>query len=114
MEDQDNKRNSKSLLPPEAVLSGVTSIEDQPNVETVEISTPKKAIQGKLTDTLNNEIIQTPDGLDALDLNIVNLESTSDVRLDDRARSSPSFRVNTMDISKNFVYFFLFLGFWER
>lgn len=96
MEDKNNKRMSKSLLPPEAILAGVTHIEDQPKVETVEISTPKKTNDRILTDSLNEkDISRTPDGMDAIDLNIVNLESTSDIGLDDRARSSPSFRVNT-------------------
>ena len=45
----------------------------------LDISTPKK-----------NDEVPLSNALDAVDLNIVNLESTSDVRLDDRARSSPS------------------------
>ena len=98
MDDRDNKRNSKSLLPPEALLAGVYNIEDQPKVETVEISTPNKATEGNLVENINNMTVQTPEGLDGLDLNIVNLESTSDVLLDERARSSPSLRVMAMKI----------------
>lgn len=45
----------------------------------LDISTPKK-----------NDEVPLSNALDAVDLNIINLESTSDVRLDDRARSSPS------------------------
>ena len=99
MGDLDNKRISKSLLPPEAVITNTTNIDDQLNVNTVEISTPKKTVEGTFSDTLH--AARTPDGLDAMDLNIVNLESSNDIRIDDRARSSPSFRVN-IDVSKYF------------
>lgn len=106
----EDKRISKSLLPPEAVLAGVTNIEDQPKVETViEISTPKKASDESLTDKLNErEITRTPDELDTMDLNIVNLESTSDIRLEDRARSSPIIRVKTERGLRIYVNMFCF------
>lgn len=87
--DEKEILDSRSLVPPEAKLAGINSVTDQPYVSpplgtNIEISTPKKP------DIQN---VPLSGGLDAIDLNIVNLESTIDVRLDERARSSPSFRV---------------------
>lgn len=119
MDEQENKRVSKSLLPPEAVIAGVTSLEDQPKVESVEISTPKNPAAGTLTDSFDDTYAPPlTDNLDAIDLNIINLESSSDIRLglDGRARSSPSFRVIWMHV-RDLIYlllYLLFLGFCER
>lgn len=97
MSSKDEKEvvGSRSLLPPEAALAGINSVTDQPYVSPplenqipavkAELSTPKKS------DTENNVPLSA--GLDAIDLNIVNLESTSDVRIHDKAHSSPSFKV---------------------
>jgi hypothetical protein len=93
--DEKEILDSRSLVPPEAKLAGINSVTDQPYVSpplggtnvpirTTEISTPKKS-------NIDNSPLST--GLDPIDLNIVNLESSIDVRLDERARSSPSFRV---------------------
>lgn len=101
--DEKDVVGSRSLVPPEAKLVGINSVADQPYVSpplentvvtTAEISTPKKA-----------DIVNVPlsAGLDAIDLNIVNLESTSDVRLDERARSSPSFKVLLLRIFLIFI-----------
>ena len=92
--DEKEILGSRSLVPPEAKLAGIDSVEDQPQVsspletslpaaKTAEISTPKKDVEN----------VPLSAGLESMDLNIINLESTSDVRLDERARSSPSFRV---------------------
>jgi hypothetical protein len=99
--DEKDVIGSRSLVPPEAKLAGINSVTDQPYVPpplmnsqpaavTAEISTPKKA---------DIENVPLSAGLDAIDLNIVNLESMNDVRLDERARSSPSFRVIFMKIT---------------
>lgn len=112
--DEKEILDSRSLVPPEAKLAGIDSITDQPYVSpplgtnipirTSEISTPKKG-------DIENVPLSTV--LDAIDLNIVNLESTSDVRLDERARSSSSFRVNQIyrDVKEVFN---LFIGIRER
>lgn len=90
--DEKEILDSKTLVPPEAKLAGINSVTEQPYVSpplgtNIDISTPKKA---------DIENVTLSGGLDAIDLNIVNLESTIDVRLDERARSSPSFRVTIM------------------
>lgn len=114
MSDKDEKKSvgSRSLLPPEAALAGINSVTDQPYVSpplesqipavAAELSTPKKS------DTENN--VPLSSGVDAIDLNIVNLESTSDVRIHDKAHSSPSFKVtgSLLDV----LFYIYFIGFW--
>ncbi len=95
----DDKRQSKTLIPPEAYLS----IEDpavMPKTPTrpLELSTPKN--HDTSADAPENPLAEVPsllsNELDPIDLNIVNLESANDLRMEGRARSSPSIRVSTM------------------
>lgn len=106
---------SRSLVPPEAKLNGITELEDQPQV-----SSPIEPITPKLVTeiTTPNTAKETPDNksksttssskLEPIDLNIVNLESSNDLRIDERARSSPSFKVNYNDFSVYFNFIVLF------
>ena len=98
--DKNRASVSRSLVPPEAKLAGIDSVQNQPHVASpldheisahnvTEISTPKKFDSKTENVTLSS-------GLEPIDLNIVNLESMSDVRLVDRARSSPTFEVIKM------------------
>jgi hypothetical protein len=93
-----NANTSKSLVPPEAILAGIETVEQQPRVApsiepqlptaVTEISTPKGS-------GLNGENAPLSSLLEPIDLNIVNLESVSDIRqTGERARSSPSFKVS--------------------
>lgn len=94
--DVEKASISRSLVPPEAKFAGIDSVEDQPHVASpldhelinppTEISTPKK-LDGP------DANVPLSSGLEPIDLNIVNLESMSDVRLGDRAQSSPTFDV---------------------
>ena len=99
--DEENENNNiRTLVPPEAILADENieerSVKKSPqqmsfNIQKIpEVSTPKR-VDGTNPVPLSN-------GLDAIDLNIVNLESTSDVRLDERARSSPSIQVNHYNV----------------
>lgn len=105
----DDKRQSKTLIPPEAYLS----TEDLPVIPKTptrppELSTPKN--HDTNADTQANPLVEVPsilsNELDPIDLNIVNLESANDLRMEGRARSSPSIRVNKI-IKSNFNIFYL-------
>lgn len=106
--DKEERRQSRTLIPPEVLLAEEPPLVI-PEQKMPELSTPKKFEMDKtVTDQLDLEqqqqqqqqYLPASNELDQIDLNIVNLESMNDLRLDQRARSSPSVKVSFKN-SKN-------------